>query len=473
MNHTGDTQLLCSEQQATAKFGRLSEAERTLLATIAELGVGGMRARNEESKSVDEEACDSQHIRGTFLSWILTHNGCRDVLKRTGGLRVSNIRVTEILRVEDVSAPFAITFEGCKFEGSIHLERSKFTYLSLANSCCKGVAANGLRIETDVVLSGLRIDGGISGARPNDLNNDSNSFALALDDAKVFGVVDCRSAHFDCPNGYAISFARSEIHGQCDFSGTIAVGRVRLSDCNIGANLDCSSAKFSVGQDTGDGEYAVDLERAKIGGNCLLRGKSRTNFEVSGAIKLQHAKISGELDCSEALFRQFEGGTPLISVLQPDERNSSRNYSLNASYVTVAGSCFFIDGFSANATVSIRGSNVGGEVVCSRGDFNATEIAIDAAQARIAGAFDLRDACWNDEITLRLGRCGALAISGNGPNGSLMLQYASCKVLEAPPEAWMLLKEYDLEGFRYDSILTTDVSRGLRVAEWIARSKNR
>lgn len=464
-------------RQATELFGPFSHAERRLFKKLASLGEQDFIAGEAHDDPITpNEVLDDDRVRGELLSWVLSGQSCQEELRSLGRLQVSGEKITGNLRVEDVRVPFAIVFESCQFEETIHFERSQIAYLSLADSTCKGLAANGLRVETDIILNGMHVEGGLQRVRKNDQGTGSESFAIGLDDVRVGGVIDCRSALFDCPNGYAISFARAQIEGQLDISDTKGVGKIRLSDCQIGANLDCTNAEFLYEDDVENSSYAVDLERILIGGNCLLRGKLGRNFRVSGSITLQHAEIGGSLDCSAALIQQAEQGGSYEQISQNSDNDSARNYSFNASYAKVAGSCLFSDGFAADATISIRAAEIGGDLVCVRGDFNAREFAIDASLVHIKGGFDLRFARWDGEIMFRLGRSEALAISGfneDGPTSrGLILQHATCKVLIAPAEAWKPIKHYDLEGFRYDSMYPTKGVTGRSVSEWIEKSHN-
>lgn len=97
------------------------------------------------------------------------------------------------------------------------------------------------------------------------------------------------------------------LHAQaCRIDGDLALnagcridGEVRLMGARIGGDLLASHAHLTgTLDDTGARGVALNLDRARLGGNaCLDAG-----FSAAGQVRLQQARIEGDLDCSGAAF---------------------------------------------------------------------------------------------------------------------------------------------------------------------------
>jgi hypothetical protein len=88
-------------------------------------------------------------------------------------------------------------------------------------------------------------------------------------------------------------------HGQRRFE---AAGTVRLEGARIGGDLVLSGARLD-----GRGEQALDARAATVGGDAVLAPALGCSFEASGEVSLSAATIAGDLQMSAALLRNPGG----------------------------------------------------------------------------------------------------------------------------------------------------------------------
>ena len=91
-------------------------------------------------------------------------------------------------------------------------------------------------------------------------------------------------------------------------NGFVALNSVKLDNARIGGNLDCDRSIISRGERVKKAgvESALDIQGSEIGGHVRLR-----ETKISGgSLWLIGAKISGGLDCRDATFVQ-SGATSL------------------------------------------------------------------------------------------------------------------------------------------------------------------
>jgi hypothetical protein len=125
----------------------------------------------------------------------------------------------------------------------------------------------------------------------------------------------------------------------CFTEGFRADGTVTLAGAHINGSLECSEAQF-----VGDGDIALDCERAVIGETLKLGPATR----LQGALVLYNARIQGNLECSARL-----------------QHPASR--AVQANLLTVAGDVLFHEGFVCAGTLDLNGASITGRLHIGRG----------------------------------------------------------------------------------------------------------
>lgn len=149
--------------------------------------------------------------------------------------------------------------------------------------------ADGLDCGGEVFLNdGFRADGTVS-----------------LRGARIEGELNCTSGTFHKPGGYALFADGMTTPGMVFLDKKFrAFGQVRLARANVGRQLVCTGGWFGNQHGT-----ALDLTGLVTAGDVLLNGckTGEGQFHSTGQVCLRSAKITRDLDFSEALLHGGEG----------------------------------------------------------------------------------------------------------------------------------------------------------------------
>ena len=157
------------EQLARKRFPTpaLTVAEQRLLqaahdGTIADctdLGGGVDPEKADGSLEVPEERWpDTRSVRADLIRWLVIDREAREQVDPKG-IRILSARITGALDLSFTNAPFFGCF-GCRVEQAIDLRYAKITLLSLAGSWTRAVDADGLKLESNLILrSGFHAEG--------------------------------------------------------------------------------------------------------------------------------------------------------------------------------------------------------------------------------------------------------------------------------------------------------------------------
>jgi hypothetical protein len=173
-----------------------------------------------------------------------------------------------------------------------------------------------------------------------------------------------------------------------------ADGAMRVNGARIGGQLDCSGATIS-----NPSGPALHGERLHVDGDVLLRA----GFTADGASELSEARIGGKLDCSGATMTNLSGP------------------ALHGANLQVSGNVFLRAGFTADGAgewgaVRLSGARIGGQLDCS-----GATITNPSGPALRAGALQVaRSALLRAGFTANgAGDWGAVRLSGARIGGQL------------------------------------------------------
>jgi hypothetical protein len=138
--------------------------------------------------------------------------------------------------------------------------------------------------------------------------------------------------------------------------GFMAEGEVRLLGAQVGGDLDCSGGRFKNPPREGAPESgtAIYADGVHVGDNLFLR----RGFGGHGEVRLQGARIGGDLDCAGGTFKN-----------PPGEDIAGSGTALNADRFDVGGSVFLSEGFTAEGEVRLPRAQIRGDLTCTGGTF--------------------------------------------------------------------------------------------------------
>ena len=322
--------------------GGLTSVERAL---IEHVGCGEWL-----NLAADDEAVDEAAMRSWGKSRTVSADVIRDILRGRlaadpdpHGLRLRGARITGRLDLANLTTDVSLQLSDCLLEEGVLAQGARLGFVAL-NGCQlehpagRPLDAYGLRCSM-LALSGARITGHTSAG------------AVSLAGAQIGGSLDCDGAALRSDAGPALLAYGLEVgQGMSLSNGFTAVGAgangaVSLAGAHIGGSLDCDGAELR--NDSGPALIAYNLQ---VGQSVFLhRGFTATGAGKKGAVRLDGARIGGNLDCARADLRNDSG--PALAA-----------YSLQVDH-----GMYLARGFSAIG---------GGE-----------DVAVDLAGARVGGAF--------------------------------------------------------------------------------------
>lgn len=189
---------------------------------------------------------------------------------------------------------------------------------------------------------------------------------VELSETTVSGDLSCTKSTFNNPKSYTLKAQGANIKGSVllcnDFT---SIGGVWLARATIHEDLNCSRSQFS----NNSKDYALNAEGIDIKGYVAL-----FNTSATGQISISGAKIGGNLDCHNSIFK------------------NPRKHTLTAESAMVQGSILLNDGFKNTGKISLLGITIGRYLDCSAGTFNNPGgDALNAQGADIKGSVLLRN----------------------------------------------------------------------------------
>ena len=238
------------------------------------------------------------------------------------------------------------------------------------------------RRVTDPDPRGLRLRGARIHGRL-DLDNLTTTVTLTLLDCLLDEGITAQAAHLPglslrrCllthPSKPALDADELRTDAGVSFEGSTirartADGAIRMNGARISGQLDCSGATI-----TNAAGPALHAEHLRVEGNILLRG----DFTAAGGVWLTWAQVGGWLDCSGATMTNAAGTALQAAALQ----------------VTGSVLCmgFTADGAGKRGAVRLTGSRIGIQLECSGATFvNSCGPALHGERLQVGGDIFLR-----------------------------------------------------------------------------------
>ena len=344
-------------------FGELKEAEEILLKSCKD----GQLAEIGEAVPTDDSD-PNKIVRAGFLSFLLL-GGDEDAPVHEKGVRLIGASIEGDLDLENCVVPHGITLVMCKFNGAFTIRHAHITGpLILAGShLLQGLGADGARCDSAVFLrDGFHAYGEVRFLK-----------------AHIGTDLDCSGGQFALPKGVAFNADSAVVKGNVRLAGGFkATGEVILTGAQIGGELSCSGGQF-----TPEDGVALMAEGIVVRGSVHLTAP----FKATGEVRLLDAQIDGALFCSGGQFEPQKG------------------YALTADRIVVRGGVHLnkseAERFKATGGVRFLGAKIGGQLLCSGGQFEPKKDDAPSAQGAVVNgdALSAQGAVVNGDVHLNEG----------------------------------------------------------------------
>ena len=265
-------------------FEPLSRAEQLLLLAYRTGRIARVGYRRPKAASADIT------VRGEFLSFLARGAGDR---ASASGKRIDVLGawVTGRFSVQGVTVPVGLWMFRCVFENAPVFDGARVLgSVSFPGCVLPSLHAQGCLIAGSLSLnSGCQVPGAVRLSRATILRD------LNVDRARL-------GAGFESPESGQRPLVADgvRIGGNVRFGqGFESAGEVRLHGARIEGDIVATGARLhgSVGAD-GERLTALNLDRVQVAGNVWLDG----GFASAGMVRLERARIGGDLDACDAAF---------------------------------------------------------------------------------------------------------------------------------------------------------------------------
>ncbi|GAA4958071.1 hypothetical protein [Actinoplanes utahensis] len=314
------------------------------------------------------------------------------------GLRVGNARITGPLDLRTCTVPVPVRFESCGFTDPVDVQGARIHELAITGdpaasrpAVLPGLVASGVRIDRNLILSGMVIDGDVATK-----DGSSRPACLWLTDADIGGSLVADGTRILPPTGRAVHADRMRVAGNIRLvEGFHATGELRMMAIRLGGLFDVMGARFA----PADGR-ALDLAEATIGGSMFLLNSPNTGrrCRIGGRIEMSHATIRGALLIRNADLTAPPAGSGVH--FYNVESDTERTFLL-APRLTVHGTLRVEGDTVIHGGILLPGAQLDGGMKLSGALWNPADTALDLNQAVLGGILDASDVSF--EGTIRLG----------------------------------------------------------------------
>ena len=226
----------------------------------------------------------------------------------------------------------AVRLTGARIGGQLNCSGA-----ALRNDSGAALSADGMQVADLVVLQDVQAVGA------------GETGAVRLVGVRIGGQLACRGAVLGNQSGPALSADGMQVDQgvflQVGFQavGAGKAGAVRLNGARIGGQLECDGAVLR-----NDSGPALSAYRLQVGAVFLRNGFQAVGAGKAGAVRLNGARIGGQLDCSGAALRNDSGPALTADRLQVDD-----DVILRAGFTAIGAGL-------SNVVLDLQGARIGG-----------------------------------------------------------------------------------------------------------------
>lgn len=416
----GDRDML--HDSISAPFQRLEPLEQAMFEQL--------QATTSAQSEFTVNAGPSRRVRSAFVIWLLNEISTR--LPRVTHFELRNATIAEALDLRGVHFTILLRFAECCFPSEIDLTDAEVPGLEFFGGKLQALYADRLKMDGSLRLVSPKYRARRSTSSV--LESDSKPQMgvkvrqIRLCGARIRGNIDLRGSALGGEIGEERVFRPlfadgAEIGGNVLLSkGFRAIGEVCFNGSKIDRNFDCSGATLI----NPDG-YSLSLAGGNIGGSVILcrqywpdeqddPADTARIFRSVGTVRLEGAKISGDLNCANARFT-----APAFLFNRPNGKNENEFYAIFADGLVVGANLQF--GSDSKA----REDQISDEFA----NYESTTSTSDGARFDILGIVSILNGSVGADLLLddsRMHFPGEDTFAGDGMtvNGQTMLNNCYC-----------------------------------------------
>lgn len=315
---------------------------------------------------------------------------------RAPGVRIKGARIEGALDLTDCSGAggvgtAALRLEACDVPDLIDVSHARLAQLTLKDCRVRRLAAVGAAVEGELSLAGARPFGS-PGAEA--FSADLRAAHIG-GDLRATGACFARMAESSEP---VLVFDGAEIDGDVLLDrGFEALGAVSLASARIAGALRCAGAQMLNRTEDAKGAALV-AHNARVGGDIRLC----EGMKVEGAVDFSGARIGGDFDITQSLFRNEFG--PALLLTNARIAGQISGAAKMHGHVSLRGA-------DVARNLDLKGAEIAHPLTPRADSFG---VALDAASVSINGAALLQGANIKGELLLADARIGGYLAFGGG-----------------------------------------------------------
>ncbi|MGO8867403.1 MAG: hypothetical protein ACLQME_12970 [Alphaproteobacteria bacterium] len=363
---------MAEDEPATTPFEPLSPLEKKMCAALR-----AASADKRRSILVVPTHDSEKSLNACFLRWYL--------LEAIPALKLPIVYfelhhavIADVLDLSGTKSEILPRFANCRFEGTIDLSDAEIAGFEMIAGEAVEILADRVTTKGSFRISAPERSSGNATSPPAG-HPPVITGKIRLCGANISGNLDLRGCQLRSKDGSKQAAIQLFADGLVVKGNALlregfrAEGEVCLNGCTIHRNLDCSGAVL-----WNPAGYSLSAAGAHIFGSLYL---CRTHawsiypdpvlFESQGSLRLEGAKIDGDLDCRDG---RFTAAAFVRANWAPDPAPGTASdkdlYAIEAGGVEVGGDVQLSGAFHARGIVDLIGAKVEGDFNCEDGFFD-------------------------------------------------------------------------------------------------------
>jgi hypothetical protein len=303
-------------------------------------------------------------LRGSFLRWYLA-KAIPDTKQPIARVRLQRFRVEGPLDLSGCGLVVRPIFIGCRFTDPVDLTGAELPGITFLGGYVPSLLADRAVVKGSLLVRvpdeapvPCEVGGVVS------LNGATVQGNLELDGTIVRGAVHSGGDHL-AVEADGLSLAGNLLLRH----GFHASSEVRINGAKIARNVDCSGATLE-----NPGGLTLSAAGAQIAGTLYLGSNgpeqvpNGPRFTSCGAVRLDGATITGDLDCSNACLVATAFHQPGWS---PDGAGQRDIYALAANGLRVGADANLLGRFHSRGTLNFTNARIGNDLKCCGAYFDS------------------------------------------------------------------------------------------------------
>jgi hypothetical protein len=321
--------------RSLSDFPEPSDAEKIVIAAarVGEFATLGDR------RPVTEEERKTRTVRAGLVRFLaLGGDDVTSVHER--GVLISGAVIEGHLNLDGCTLEIGLTLVNCELTHALTLRRARTRTVSLMDTHCQGISADGADISGALFLSG---DFAAAGA-------------VRLNGLKISGPLVCEDGKFDGRDnsGYALSCDGIDADGYVFLRRAhVSRGSVSFLRAKIVRNLECQGGLFEGNDNEG---HSIIFASVQVDGNLFLN----YGFRSAASVLLVGAQIGGDVVCVAGDF----GAVSLVDGAEAHAKKIESTYrakpriALDLDRATVRGTLWLGKSASFHGGVDLTGARI-------------------------------------------------------------------------------------------------------------------